>query len=210
MTGMPHNKRLELGAKLGTFTFLHYTKSAHGNMYGVFRCDFCAEERERVVSQVRTGYIKVCHCHSRARHGHARNRNSTSTYEAWSSMKKRCLCETHANYFNYGGRGITVCDRWMTFENFLADMGECPEGLTLDRVDNALGYSRENCRWTTMREQNNNRRGNTILQFKGRALTISQWSGETGIKDCTISERLRHGWGVERALSTPARKYASR
>ena len=122
-------------------------------------------------------------------------------------MKKRCLNPRHANFKDYGGRGITICERWMIFENFLADMGERPDGMSLDRIDNNIGYLPENCRWTTVLEQNNNRRGNTILRFGGRALTISQWSVETGIKDCTISERLRHGWSVERTLITPTRKY---
>jgi len=82
----------------------------------------------------------------------------TATYRAWNDMKKRCLNKTNKSYKYYGGRGITICERWLTFENFLADMGVRPAGLSLDRIDNNGNYEPGNCRWTTHQQQMVNRR----------------------------------------------------
>ncbi len=82
----------------------------------------------------------------------------TPLYVAWFNMKQRCLNPRHPQYKDYGGRGITVCEQWLTFENFAADMGPKPPSLTLDRADNSLGYSRSNCRWASRREQRINSR----------------------------------------------------
>jgi hypothetical protein len=105
-------------------------------------------------------------------------------------MKARCSNPNHPGYQNYGGRGITVCKRWLKFETFLADMGEKPAGLTLERIDNDKGYSKANCRWATWSEQQNNRRSqkNQVL-VKGR--TVKQWAREWGIEYGAAYMRLK-------------------
>ncbi len=122
-------------------------------------------------------------------------------------MKKRCLNPKEPAYPNYGGRGITVCERWLgSFQNFLDDMGECPEGLTIDRVDNSLGYYKENCRWATDLEQGNNTRRNVIKEYLGEKMTVSQWARRLNIPTTAIYHRLDRGWTFAKIVTTPVRK----
>jgi len=117
-------------------------------------------------------------------------------------MKSRCLNKNVRAYAKYGAIGITVCDKWLTFSGFLEDMGVKPEGYTLDRIDGSKGYYKENCRWATYEEQNNNRSFNRYIEFKGKRQTLTEWSRELDIPINTISMRLDHyGWPLERALS---------
>lgn len=121
-------------------------------------------------------------------------------------MIARCTRPNHAAFHNYGGRGITVCPRWLGdtgFPNFLSDMGERPKGKTLERRKNAGGYSPSNCRWATPAEQVLNTRVNHRVDFKGQNKTLVEWGTELGIKPDTIRCRLRDGWSVEKALTTP-------
>jgi hypothetical protein len=127
------------------------------------RCDCGAETVVRSVA-LRTGHTRSCGClqpetaRKQIKHGHARDTGSSKTYASWEAMIQRCCNPNSTHYSYYGGRGIAVCKRWRSFENFLADMGERPLGLTLDRTNNARGYSRANCKWVTRKEQANNRR----------------------------------------------------
>jgi hypothetical protein len=125
-------------------------------------------------------------------------------------MKARCLNPAIPNYHLYGGRGIKVCDRWRdSFENFFADMGKAPyRSLSIDRIDNNGGYKLGNCKWSTNEEQANNKRTNHVLTFNGRSQTLAQWADELRIKRVTLQARItRYGWSVERALTTPVRRY---
>jgi len=137
------------------------------------------------------------------RHGYARVGSVTKIYKTWQRMRNRCENEASPDYADYGGRGITVCPEWASFERFLADMGDVPEGKTLDRRKNHEGYSKDNCRWATALEQAQNKRNNRYLTYKGETLCLNEWSRRTGLNRLTIWGRLDLGWSVDRALSTP-------
>lgn len=121
-------------------------------------------------------------------------------------MRQRCHSPTSSGYHKYGARGIRVCERWRSsFANFLADMGECPEGMTLGRIKNDGGYAAENCRWETPTEQANNRRSSKFLTYNGETMTCAQWSRRSGIRQQEIYRRIQANWPVERILETPVR-----
>lgn len=139
------------------------------------------------------------------KHGHSKRGAQTRAYSIWKNMKTRCGNPRSKCWSVYGGRGIRVCKRWGRFENFLADMGEPPEGMTLDRKDNDGNYSKRNCRWATPREQSLNSRTITWLEHEGRKMSLSDWAREIGVTSSTMSLRVKRvGWPAA-LLST--RKY---
>src|ERR1700677_4347451 len=119
------------------------------------------------------------------RHGHYVGDVSSPTYKSWHSMKGRCNNPKDTSYPRYGGRGITVCERWRVFENFLADMGERPNGLTIERIDNDLDYQPGNCRWATRAEQARNRSGNTLTLEKVREIR-RRYAGGERVKELAV------------------------
>ena len=127
----------------------------------------------------------------------------SQTARCWDNMIDRVSDPKATSWDRYGGRGIIVCERWRTFANFLADMGEKPSGLTLERIDNNGNYEPLNCRWATPKEQGQNRNTNVFLEFSGRRLNIAQWAEVIGISRFILYERIRRGWSVEDALTTP-------
>ena len=113
-------------------------------------------------------------------------------YNNWVDMKQRCFNKNNPRYKDWGGRGITVCKRWMIFENFLADMGEKPKGKTLDRKDNDGNYCKKNCRWATREEQQNNTRQNRIIIYKGKTQNLTQWARELKMDRQKLSNMLNY------------------
>lgn len=127
--------------------------------------------------------------------------SQTPVYYAWKAMRQRCGNPNNPDYFMYGGRGIKVCDRWQNFENFYQDMGERPQGKTLDRIDNSKGYSLENCKWHTPKQQSNNTRKNFSVVFKGRSIRFQKLVDLTGANYNKVYLRyIRNGWTIEEAV----------
>jgi hypothetical protein len=119
-------------------------------------------------------------------------------------MKQRCQNKNAANYNNYGGRGISVCQKWQTFDGFYEDMGNSYiSGLSIDRIDVNGNYSKENCKWSTPKEQGNNRRNNRIFIVNGVELTLTELADSIGASIQTIRARIIRGWSLEKIISTP-------
>lgn len=131
------------------------------------------------------------------------NMEGTRLYKIWDNMKQRCMNPNFPNYKHYGKRGITVCEEWKDFLNFLswAERSGYKDTLSLDRIDNNLGYYPDNCRWASQVEQQRNKRNNHFLTYNGETRTIAEWGEITGILPATIQHRVcRDGWSVEDAL----------
>lgn len=163
------------------------------------RCE-CGNETVVDARRVRLGLTRSCGCLQveavkrasavAATHGLSRS----ATYRVWSSMVSRCRSPTNPAFKRYGGTGIGVCDRWLSFENFFADMGERPSGRTIDRIDGTKGYAPDNCRWATPKEQSSNIRSNVFVVVAGDRLCVSEAARRLGIPRSTILHRVaRHG-----------------
>lgn len=149
--------------------------------------------------------VHSCGCIStRAKHG----ATGSKEFKAWIDMIRRCTIDANKRFPAYGGRGITVCESWLTsFETFYQDMGPCPDGYSLDRVDNNGNYCPDNCRWASKHEQSNNKRTNKTITYKGETRTIAQWARELNIGPETLSYRIMRWRPIERAFETPVQKH---
>lgn len=171
------------------------------------KCD-CGREHVVVGSEMLTGHTQSCGClivdvnrALRIWHGMC----GTRVYNTWARIKTRCFDQKCADYPDYGGRGITICDQWRDdFEAFYADVGDPPKGTSLDRIDNNRGYEPGNVRWATPKQQANNRRKNRRVTYGALTLTISEWADRKGINHGTIRSRLENGWPIGSALNVPA------
>ncbi len=124
---------------------------------------------------------------------------NTSTYECWTNMKTRCFNPEYIRFDRYGGRGVTVCERWLSFENFLADMGPKPDGLTIERRDNDGNYEPGNCYWGSRKEQARNRVSNIVATVDGVTLHAQDWAGRLGVSHNAFYTRARRD-GCEAAV----------
>jgi hypothetical protein len=195
------------GQKFGKLTVLFHLKERP--IFCVCQCD-CGSKPKKVHNKLLlSGDSQSCGCY---RLEQATKANTThgmtkkSVYRIWTSMMARCFNSGNSAYHDYGARGITVCERWLKFENFYADMGERPEGKTLDRIDNDKSYSPNNCRWASVKEQSRNKRSNVWISFNGKRQVMTDWARETGIPPATLKYRLDSGWSIEKALTTKGRK----
>lgn len=159
----------------------------------------CACGGEKIVAgmYLRTARVHDCGCGSAERRRAGRVRHGLTgapEWATWKSMRERCVRPKAPAWEHYGGRGITVCERWLeSFENFYADMGPRPDGMTLDRIDNNGNYDPGNCRWATMEEQQNNRRSNVLVTLDGETKTLKQWATHFGVPYPVVKDRRSKG-----------------
>lgn len=131
--------------------------------------------------------------------------SKTRIYSIWKNMRQRCFNKKCTHYKYYGGRGITMCPQWLTFENFLSDMGHPPsKDHTIERIDVHKGYNKENCKWILSKNQGLNKTNNRLITFKGETKILKEWEFITGIHCRTITSRIKAGWSVEDALTVKA------
>lgn len=146
--------------------------------------------------------IEVELLNKNTKHGHSTSIKISQTYKSWDAMRQRCNNKNNPKYNIYGGRGITVCEQWKQFINFLNDMGEAPKGYQIDRINNDKGYYKRNCRWRTPKQQARNRSNNRLITHDGKTQCLSEWAEETGINRETISSRIKRGLSIKESLTT--------
>ena len=148
---------------------------------------------------------RSCSSHSKGlKHGHGGNTKETrsKTYVSWNSMLQRCLNPSSPAFAAYGEKGITVCDEWKLFSNFLADMGEAKKGESIDRIDSSLGYFKENCRWATRIEQQSHLSTSWKIDFNGERLCLAELARRSGVEPNTLRRRLLRGMPINVAIKT--------
>lgn len=197
------------GQRFGRLFVLERTgTSKDGHVLWLCKCD-CDCDGKVIVesSNLKSSRTKSCGCLV-TKHGHNLKNKKSKIYQSWDSMIQRCTNTNNTSYCNYGGRGITVCKKWLKFENFLEDMGKgCKPGLTLERKKNWKGYCLGNCYWATWKQQARNKRNNHLETYNGKTQCIAQWAEEYKINYHTLCNRIhQYGWSIEKALTTSVRK----
>lgn len=185
---------------------VQWWRNEHGRRTVLVRC-FCGNEREAQWNNAVRSHS--CGCltkeilrQARTIHGHSRvGRYGSPSWKSWKSILERCEQSYHKSYADYGGRGISVCERWHDFSLFLADMGERPPGKQIDRINNEGNYEPGNCHWTTSKENARNRRNTLFLEHDGQRLPAIVWAERIGFPYTTIVKRLRDGWPVDKTLT---------
>jgi hypothetical protein len=197
------------GERFGRLAVIKYAgTNNHRESLWECKCD-CGGSRVVRRGSLTSGDTSSCGCfrkevmstqYNGLKHGMSKMR----FYDTWKQMLQRCTNTNNANYRSYGGRGITVCDKWQTFEGFWEDMQDSySDNLTIDRIDVNGNYEPDNCRWATRKTQRNNTRFNRFLTFYGLTLTLKQFSEKYGMSSKALDYRLKKGWDIEKALLTP-------
>lgn len=170
----------------------------HESLY-LCKCE-CGTLRNVKIATLKSGRSKSCGCYNKKRllkHGKARS----GAANTWYGMIARCTNPDNPNYLQYGGRGIAICDRWMNLDNFIADMGERPSGMTLDRINVNGNYEPANCRWASRKQQCNNNRRNRQIIYNGKQLSIGELADLTGKNYFTLYSRIvKYKWTIEKSV----------
>lgn len=195
---MPKYTNIDIiGKRFGRLTALYFIPDSSKWASFMFKCD-CGNTKRILAQSVTSGRSLSCGCYHKESnilrnktHGHS-GKNRTKTYNTWALMMDRCEWGGHRiMWSNYGAKGIKVCERWRKFENFLQDMGERPIGKTLDRIDNAKGYSKENCRWATNREQSLNKVKTPRVRYQGSVIDVFSLRESFGISYSAFNSRAQ-------------------
>lgn len=207
------------GQKFGRFTVTDKHESRgvgkKSKVYWFCKCE-CGTEKWVIGASLTSGNTKSCGCYhsdNLVKRNKSHGMSKTSVYRIWSGIIGRTCNPDDNSYSRYGGRGISVCERWKDFENFYEDMGDRPEGKSIDRIDNDGDYCPENCRWATDKQQTNNSSRNFLITRNGETKTLAEWCGGidgdyNGIPYSVIYYRIKdYGWSIERAFKEPVRTW---
>lgn len=206
------------GRTYGLWTVLARASARPKETNWICRCA-CGTVASRNGHSLRRGASKSCGCAAASLASRTKTLDFGPTaypaeHRVWSGMKTRCFNPKDKHYRDYGGRGITICDRWLGpkgFENFVRDMGPRPSSAhKIDRIDNDGGYAPDNCRWVTQREQNRNYRRNLVVTVDGQPLCLADACTKRGANYHLVYARLQRGWDLERAICAPLDNRGSR
>jgi hypothetical protein len=194
------------GQVFGRLTVLERDSFVNGKTRWLCRCE-CGQSTVAIGQLLRNGKTRSCGClradraaETATRHGGYVGRKPTRTMRIWKNMIQRTCNPNCPMYPRYGGAGIGVCESWQNFEGFLSDMGQAPDGLTLERVDNSKGYGQDNCKWATYAEQNRNKSSSKLLTLNGKTQAAVDWMAELNLTHDQIYKRIRRGWNDEEVL----------
>jgi len=183
-------------------------RTKHGNIKWLCICT-CGSEVTVPAGDLKGNKTGSCGCLKPGAPDTKHGLSNSPGYSSWINMRSRCNDNKNTSFKYYGHRGITVCSRWNDFSLFIKDMGDMPSSKhTIDRIDNDMGYSPENCRWATQKEQCRNMRSNVFIEFNNKTRCISEWAEITGIKRSTLDGRIKSGWSVKRALTETVNSYS--
>lgn len=189
------------GQEFGRLTVLSLHGYAKGKSLWNCICS-CGNSCVKRADDMKSGRTQSCGCLLKERtitHGMTHSK----TYQIWKGIKNRCQSTRDSERKYYKDKGITVCDEWdASFESFLRDMGECPEGYSIDRIDSSRGYEPENCRWASNHVQHRNTGQNVWVEFNGRRMVLADWADEIGISRMQLGRRLKK-FPVDVCLTTP-------
>lgn len=158
-----------------------------------FLCS-CGKTHSAWQKDINYGTVRSCGCAVKTDHYKTHGLSKTKTYSSWLAMKARCNNKNTPFYKNYGGRAISYDKKWESFSQFYKDMGDCPLGYSLDRIDNNKNYHKENCRWASSKQQMRNTSRNVFIKYKGKNRTLAEISDLTGLSQKMLSKRLKRGW----------------
>lgn len=201
----PHFK---VGDQIGRLTIKEINLRIDGRLAVLCDCS-CGKEIFTRESHIKIGRVSSCGCFKKdylSKKSKTHGLSHTPEHKTWLAIHQRCNNPNNPDYHNYGGRGLKVSEKWDKFEDFLRDMGIRPtDRHSIERKNNELGYSPENCIWATSKEQSRNKRSNRFVTAMGKTQTIVEWSEEIGISFQLISKRLQRGWSEEKSITTPIR-----